>query len=252
MPGILVALTIALTVVVLVLLKPERAPLGRRHGWSEKLGSLRVAGPVLALFGMVTGVIYLGVATPTEASALGAMGALCLAVLSGRMTARGCLAATMKSGRTTAMIIMIIMAAHLFGYFFSLSQTTRAIVGAIAALDVAPVVIMLALLALYVLLGCFLDQVTIIILTVPVVLPLVVSLGYDPVWFGVVLVVTAEVGMVTPPVGINVFVVSSYTNRRVEEIFAGVAPHVLAHLLLIGLFLLVPGLILWLPGHMSQ
>lgn len=252
LPGILVTVTISLTVVILVLLKPERAPLGSGHSWGEKIASLRVAGPVLLLFGMVTGVIYLGVATPTEASALGAFGALILAILSGRLTLKKFADAVSKAGRTTAMIIMIIMCAHLFGYFFTISQTTRDIVHVIGSLNAPPIVIMTVIILMYLLLGCFLDQVTIIILTVPVILPLVVALGYDPVWFGVVVVVTAEVGMVTPPVGINVFVVASYTRRRVEEIFAGVTPHVIAHILLIAIFVLFPQIILWLPAHTPQ
>lgn len=251
-PGILVALTIALTVLFLVFLDPSRAPIGRRHSLNEKLASLRVAGPVIVLFMLVTGVIYLGVATPTEASALGATGALVLAILSGKLTSARFVAALGNAARTTAMIILIIMAAHIFGYFFAITQTTRDIVGFVGGLDVPPMVIIFILVLIYIVLGCFLDQVTIIILTVPVVLPLVISLGYDPVWFGVVVVVTAEVGMVTPPVGLNVFVVSSYTKRPVEEVFAGVMPHFLAHLVIIFLLIVFPAIVTWLPNSIQN
>jgi len=106
-------------------------------------------------------------------------------------------------------------------------------------------------LFLYLVLGCIMDQIAIIILTVPIVLPVMLALGYDPVWFGVIVVVLAEVGMLTPPVGLNVYVVARYTGRPLAEIFAGVWPHVFAHILLIALFIIFPGLILWLPSRMN-
>lgn len=251
-PGLLVALTIALTVLILVLLDPSRAPVREGFSWREKLASLRVAGPVALLFLAVTGVIYLGVATPTEASALGAFGAMLIAWRQGRLSWPMVLKALGRSSRTSCMIMAIILAAHVFGYFFTLTQAPQNLVKVIGGLDVAAWVILAMILVMYLILGCFLDQVTIIILTVPVVLPLVVSLGYDPVWFGVIVVVAAEVGMVTPPVGLNVFVVARYTGQRAEEIFAGVMPHVVAHIILIVMLMVWPQIILFLPAHMSQ
>jgi tripartite ATP-independent transporter DctM subunit len=251
-PGLLVTLTIALTVLVLVFLDPSRAPVRERFSWREKFASLQVAGPVALLFLAVTGVIYLGVATPTEASGLGAFGAMLIAWRQGRLSWPVVLKALGRSSRTSCMIMAIILAAHVFGYFFTLTQAPQNLVKLIGGLEVAPWVILAMILVMYLILGCFLDQVTIIILTVPVVLPLVVSLGFDPVWFGVIVVVCAEVGMVTPPVGLNVFVVARYTGQRAEEIFAGVMPHVIAHIILIVTLVAWPQIILFLPAHMSQ
>jgi C4-dicarboxylate transporter, DctM subunit len=251
-PGILAALTIAGTILLLVYLKPERAPRGERYSWGERFNSMKVAGPFMLLFMTVTGVIYLGVATPTEASALGAAGALLLTIVSRRFTFAGLALAVGKATRTTCMIIMIISGAHVFGYFFTMTQTSQDIIHLVGSLDVPRYVAMLMILSFYLVLGCFFDQLTIIILTVPVVLPLVVLLGYDPIWFGVIVVLTAEVGMVTPPLGLNVFVVAKYSGIPPGEVFAGTAPHVVAHLLLILVLLAFPDLVLWAPSMMSN
>lgn len=250
-PGILVTLTIMATVYYLVLRDPARAPAGRSYTMREKLQSLTVVWPMLFLFFAVTGVIYTGIATPTEASGLGAFGAMLIAWRSGRLSLAALRDALGSSARTTCMIILIILGAQIFGYFFTLTQSTQQIIAWIASLHVAPWVVMALILSGYLVLGCFLDQVAILILTVPVVLPLVKSLGFDPVWFGVIVIVTAEVGMVTPPVGLNAFVVARYTGRPLTEIFQGVMPHVVAHVLLIAVFVAFPQIILWLPNTMK-
>lgn len=249
-PGIIVTFTIMATVYFLVWRDPSRAPAGQSYTFAEKLRATRAVGPMLFLFMAVTGVIYTGVATPTEASGLGAFGALLLAWKAGALTWKKTLAALARASRTSCMIIMIILGAHVFGYFFTLTQTTQHIVAWVGALQMEPWVVMALILVIYIILGTFLDQIAILILTVPVMLPLVLSLGYDPVWFGVIVIVTAEVGLVTPPVGLNVFVVSRYTRRPLDQVFRGVLPHVVAHLLVIALFLAFPKLILWLPSTM--
>lgn len=249
-PGILVTLTIILTVAFLVWMDPERAPAGRRYTMGEKIRSLRVVGPLLVLFMAVTGSIYLGVATPTEAAGIGAFGALLLAVWSGRLTLRTLRHALVHATQASCMILLIIMGAHIFGYFFTLTQTTQEIVRWVGDLNTLRWVVFALIMFGYLVLGCFLDQIAILILTVPVVLPVIKSLGFDPVWFGVMVVVMAEVGMVTPPMGLNVFVVARYTRRPLAEIFRGVMPHVWAHLILVAILAAFPQLILWLPSTM--
>lgn len=249
-PGLLVTATIALTVYVLVLLDPSRAPPGPRYTMREKLQSLRVAGPMLVLFIMVTGVIYLGIATPTEASALGATGAFALTVWERRLTRASLLQAIKASASTTCMIFMIILGAKVFGYFVTLTQTTQALVATVEALHLAPWIVLVFVLALYFVLGCIMDQVAILILTVPILLPVMKALGYDPVWFGVIVIVMAEIGLVTPPLGLNVFVVSKYAMRPLAEVFSGIWPHVVAHLFAVALMCFFPQIILWLPSKM--
>ncbi len=225
-PGLLVTLTIAATVYILCLIDPRRAPPGRGYSWREKLVSLKVTGSMVVLMLLVTGVIYLGVATPTEAACLGAFGALCIALVRRRMTWRALFTALGGAARTSAMISMIIVGAHIFSYGLTVTQTTQQFVAWVSALPLDPYAIIAIIVLLYLVLGCFLDQIAILILTVPILLPVVKALGFDGVWFGIVLILTAEVGMVTPPVGMNAFVVARYTGRPVDEVFAGVFPHV--------------------------
>lgn len=250
-PGLMVTVTIMLTVWFLVWQKPERAPLGNAYTMAEKFRSLKVVGPMLVLFMSVTGVIYTGIATPTEASGIGAFGAFALAVREGKINYSTLSKALMHATQASCMIIMIIVCAKIFGYFFSLTQATQMIVAWVAQQDMSRWVVIGLILFGYIVLGCLMDQIAILILTVPVVLPLIKVLGFDPVWFGVIIIVTAEVGLVTPPVGLNVFVVSRYTGRPLKEVFAGVWPHVIAHLMLIAVFVAFPGFITWLPSTMN-
>jgi tripartite ATP-independent transporter DctM subunit len=250
-PGILVTLTIMATVWALVAIDPSAAPRGRAHTMGEKIRSLKVVGPMIVLFMLVTGVIYSGIATPTEASGLGAVGAVVLALREGKVARAGLARALMHAAHASCMIIMIVVCAKIFGYFFTLTQSTQAIVAWVAALDVSRWVVLAFILFGYIVLGCLMDQIAILILTVPIVLPLVKSLGFDPVWFGVIIIVVAEVGLVTPPVGLNVFVVARYAKRPLQEIFAGVWPHVFSHLLLLVVLVAFPSIILWLPGKMA-
>ncbi len=250
-PGILVTLAIVATVYVLLWRDPSLAPESRRYSLREKLTAVREVGPMLVLLFLVTGVIYLGVATPTEAAALGAFGALLLTAAMGRLSYKTLRAVLARSARATCMILMIVIGAHIFGFYLTLSQVTQNTVGFITGLDASPYVIMALIVLVYILLGCFMDQLAILILTVPIAVPAITALGFDPVWFGVLVVVTAEVGMITPPLGLNVFVVARYSGRPLEEIFAGIAPHVLAHLIVIAALIAWPSLVLWLPSTMN-
>jgi C4-dicarboxylate transporter DctM subunit len=250
-PGLLVTMTIMATVYYLVWRDPSCAPAGRAYSFKEKLVSLKVVGPMLFLFFAVTGLIYSGVATPTEASGIGAFGAFLLAFKAGKLNVPSLRQALAKSSHTSCMIVMIILGAYIFGYFFTLTQSTQHLVAWIGGLGVSRWVVIALVLFGYLVLGCLMDQVAILILTVPVVLPLMKALSFDPVWFGVVVIVMAEVGLVTPPVGLNVFVVARYTGRPLTEIFEGVLPHVIAHLVLVAALVAFPQLILWLPSTMN-
>ena len=250
-PGLIVTAAIMLTVYVIVLFDPEAAPLAVAVPWRVKFASLKKLSPMLLLFGLITVCIYTGLSTPTEASAIGAIGALVLAVRSGNFNGAAFMSACSRSAQTTCMILLIIVGAHIFGYFFTLTRTTYSIVNWVAAQPLDPFVILSIILFGYIILGCVMDQAAILILTVPVVLPVIKTLGFDPVWFGVIVVVTAELGMVTPPVGLNVFVVSKTTGMPLGTVFRGIWPHVIAHILILILLTAVPGLVMWLPSHMQ-
>jgi C4-dicarboxylate transporter DctM subunit len=148
------------------------------------------------------------------------------------------------------MLGTIILGAHVFSTFFALTQTTQSLVAWVGGLPLDPWMIIVILVMIYIALGCFLDQMAILVLTVPVVAPLLQSMGFDLVWFGVIVIVTAELGMVTPPFGLNAFVVSKYSGTPLKEVFIGVWPHIVAHIIAIAILLLFPSLTLWLPNNM--
>lgn len=247
-PGILVMLTIMLTVYVLAVRDPKRAPLSPPVPLYEKVRLLKNVGPMVLLIMLVMGVIYSGTATPTEASALGAFGALLITIWRRIASVSLVRKAITEAAQRTCMICIILLGASLFGYFFTLTQVTQHLTTWVGALPTSRWVIIIILLTGYIVLGAFMDQIAILVLTVPVVIPIIKSLGFDPIWFGVIKIVTAEVGMITPPIGLNCFVVARYANRPVTEVFYGIWPHFVAHLFAIAVLLAFPGLILWLPS----
>ena len=249
-PGLLITLTIMATVAYLVWRDPDHAPPGQSYSWRQKIVSLRSSWTFIALFMMVTGVIYIGIATPTEASAFGAFGALLLALL--RKTPMEKLRhALVVTVRASCMISFIILGALVFGYFLTITQATQNLVEFLVGSGLPAWSIMVMVLFVYLILGCFMDLVAMLILTVPVVHPLMVQLGYDPLWFAVVTIVMGEVGMVTPPLGMNVFVISKYTRIPASDVFKGSYPHVVAHLIAVGVLVVFPQIILWLPATMK-
>jgi tripartite ATP-independent transporter DctM subunit len=223
---------------------------GSSSTWKEKLLSLKVAGPFFMLFMLVTGLIYLGIATPVESSAMGAFGAFVLTLFSGKMDRRSFYRAIRNTCVTSSMIGLVIVCAQLFGTFLTMTQATQNLVGFVSQIGWSPLTILIIILLVYLVLGCFLDQLSILILTIPIVLPVIKSLGFDPIWFGIIVILLAEIGVVTPPVGLNVFVVSRVTNTPVEEVFRGVYPHVIAHILAVILMVAFPAIITWLPSKM--
>jgi tripartite ATP-independent transporter DctM subunit len=249
-PAIVVTITIIATILFLVWQDPSRAPPAPAVPFREKLILLKGVGPMILLFAVVTGAIFSGFATPTEASAVGALGAFLMALLRAKPSIRQLLNGFERAAIGSCMIAMILMGASIFGYFFTLSHVTQDLVSWVGALDVSRWVIIVLILAMYIVLGSFMDQVAILVLTVPIVLPLVKSLGFDPIWFGVVKIVTAEVGMITPPIGLNCFIVARYSGRPVTEVFQGTMPHFLAHLIAIAIMVAFPAIVLWLPSHM--
>lgn len=250
LPGLLVMLTIMATVYVLAWRHPEHAPSAPAVPLREKIAMLKVVGPLLLLFAAVTGIIYTGAATPTEAAAVGAFMGFLLLWYSGRLTLGGLQQALLRAAHGSAMVMVILLGASVFGYFFAITQVTQDLIAFVGSLDVSRWVILVLILCGYIVLGSFMDQIAILVLTVPVVVPLMSSLGFDLVWFGVIKIVTAEIGMITPPIGLNCYVVARYANRPVGEVFRGTLPHFVAHLIAIALLVAFPGIALWLPSMM--
>jgi tripartite ATP-independent transporter DctM subunit len=251
-PAVLVTATIMATISFLVWQDPSRAPRVEPVSWREKFSLLWQVGPMVLLFSLVTGTIYLGIATPTEASALGAAGALALAVAKRKVNPASLYRALLSACHGTCMIVTILVGASIFGYFFTLTHVTQDLVAWIGSLPTSRWVIIALILCGYIVLGSFMDQIAILVLTVPIVLPLIKTLGFDPIWFGVIKIVTAEVGMITPPVGLNCFIVARYAKRPVAEVFHGTFPHFIAHLIAIAILVAFPSIILWLPSQMGR
>ena len=248
-PGILVTITIMLTIFFLVWRHPGHAPDADGYTLRQKLASLKSAWSFILLFTMVTVVIYTGIATPTEASAVGALGAFLLAISRGTKPKK-LVHAAYVTAEASCMIALIFLGAHVFVYFLTMTQTTQGLIDFLLNSGIPRLTILILVLLLYLVLGCFMDLIAMLILTVPIVVPLMDQLGYDPIWFAVITIVMGEVGVLTPPLGMNVFVISKYTRMPVADVFRGSFPHVIAHLLLVAVLVAFPALITWLPSTM--
>lgn len=249
-PGILIAITMIATMYLGSMLRGGGIPMGNRFTMSEKLHAFGQASPLIIVFVAVVGSIFFGLATPTESAAVGALAALLLVLVRRRFTLRGmgeCLEEPVKS---TAMILAIIMAAHVFGHFLTDTRAAPRRVAVIEESALPALVVMGLIAAFYVVLGFFMDQIAVIALTVPIVLLVVEGLGYDPVWFGIFMVLLAEVGMITPPMGIKVFVVAKSAEMPPMTVFRGAFPYVVAVLVMAAIFLFWPQLLLWVLALM--
>lgn len=246
-PGILLALLFSGTVVVACLLRPS---LGGRGVPAEAAAPLaRALAPIVALFLLVVGSIYAGFATPTEAAALGLLGALALAASRRSLTLRTLLASFEGTMKTTAMVMLIVLAAYFLNFVMVNIGLTNAVVGVVRDLGWPPHAVLLAIVALYLVLGCFMDTLSLMIATTPIVVPIVVALGYDPVWFGVLFMILIEAALITPPVGMNLFVVQAVRGGGdFREVAIGASPFLLAMLAMIGLLIAVPQLATFLPS----
>jgi tripartite ATP-independent transporter DctM subunit len=227
-------------------------PAGEPTLWTERLASLRGIWAVGLLFVAIIGAIYLGIVTPTEAAAAGAFLTCLMGVVRRRLGGAAIMACLVDALRTSVAIFTILIGALLFGYFLAITQTPQKITSFLVGLDLGSYGTLALILALFVLLGCVLDAMAMIILLVPIVFPVIQTLGFDPIWFGVIVVMTVELGLITPPVGMNVFVINSIVpDTNLVGIFRGVAPFVLTDLVRLALLVAYPWLVLFLPATMN-
>jgi C4-dicarboxylate transporter DctM subunit len=250
-PGLIIAAVLIITMYLTGLSRTAAMPSGIQTPIREKLGAAVNALPVLALFAVVIGLVFFGVATPTESAAIGCLAAFALLCIRRKASIQNIVAALAESTKTSAMILAIIIGAEVFGHFLVETRVAPNLVEWMSGLPFSPFVIMIIVALFYVILGFFLDQIAILALTVPVVLPLIEQFGYDPVWFGVFIVLLAEIGLVTPPMGLNAFVVARSANRPVGEVFIGAVPYIIAMLIVALAFLVWPEIILWFPTFMK-
>ncbi|HAE46827.1 MAG: C4-dicarboxylate ABC transporter permease [Tistrella sp.] len=247
-PGLLSATGFVISIMIWVRRDPTIAPQVVRTAWPERLRSLTAIGPAMLLVVFVAGSIYSGAATPTEAAAIGALAALVISVAFGGLRGEGMLAAFRASIRSTALIFTIIIGAMIFGKYLAITRLPQDLLETIVALNIPGWAIIAILIVIYLILGCFLDQLAVMLLTLPLTFPLVVGLGYDPIWWGIVLTKTSEIGLVTPPLGLNSFVVSASADAPLEKTFSGVWRLLVGDMIVLLLLLLFPALSLGLPG----
>jgi tripartite ATP-independent transporter DctM subunit len=247
-PGFLAAALYMVAVYVVARLRPSWAPMSTRAGATQRLAAIREMAPVVILFGSVMGSIYLGIASPTEAAAVGAFGAIVLAALKRRLTREVVIESLMETATTTAMIFMILIGTSVLQFFIETSTLPNMLVDAINRMQLSPLGVLVLILLVYVVLGCFLDSLSMMLITLPIFFPLVTSLGYDPIWFGILVTSVVEIGLITPPVGMNLFVIASVSGSiRFEQAAAGVVPFLIADATRLALLIAFPAIALFLP-----
>ena len=251
-PGILTVIGFMLTIAIITRLNPALGPPAERSSIAQRLTALRDVWGTAALFALVIGGLYRGWFSPTEAASIGAVGALLLSVINRTYSNAMLMKALMETIKTTAMIFTILIGAILFNNFLILASIPTLISDWITGLPLGKEAILLVILGMYFVLGCLLDSLAMVLLTIPIVFPIIKALGFDPIWFGILVVMVVELGLITPPIGMNVFVIKGIAKDvPLESIFRGVLPFVLAQIILIALLVLFPQIALWLPSTMG-
>lgn len=250
-PGLMGIVMYAVTLRIVMHLNPGHVPSARALPWGDRLRSLSHVWPAMVLFVFVIGGLYGGLFTITEAAGAGAVGTLLIGVAQRRLGARQILDCLVTSLRTTAAIFMIVIGAYLFGYFLTITQSAQNIINFLVQLPLGPYGVLALVVLVYIILGAVMDELAVILVTIPVVFPAIVQLGFDPVWFGVVIVMTCTLGMITPPIGMNVFVINSLARDvSLVQIYRGIVPFLISDFIRLFLICAFPALALFLPSTM--
>ena len=251
-PGLLAMVMYVITIMIIVRLRPDWLPRGEQKSWAERFHGLKDVWAPLVLFMFVIGGLYGGFFTPTEAGGVGASGAFLLGVLRGKLDRAGIREALLSATRTSAAVFTVLIGALLFGYFLTITQVPQKLTEMLTGLGVGRYGVLAMIMVMYLVLGCLMDAMAMIILTVPIIYPVILQLGFDPIWFGVIIVMTVELGLIHPPVGMNVFVIKSVVKDvSFTTIFKGVIPFVVTDLLRLVILISFPIIALWLPSKMG-
>ncbi|MEX0758599.1 MAG: TRAP transporter large permease subunit, partial [Tistlia sp.] len=248
-PGLLLALGFMAVSAVLCWLWPALGGGGERYGWRARIASLADLLPILLLFTVVIGSIYLGWATPTESAALGVAMAMLIAAARRGLSVAALREALLGTIRVTAMIMFVIVGAYFLNYTLASAGLGQALRELMAGLGLGPTGTLLAIVLLYLVLGFFIETLSLMVATIPIVVPIVLALGYDPVWFGILLILLIEMALITPPVGLNLYVVQgARKGGNLAEVMVGAIPYVAVMLVMAALLIVFPGIALWLGG----
>ena len=253
-PGLILAVAYMAIVVVWVKLNPSVAPVSPEAvSWREKFSSLLGVWEPLAIFLLVMGGIYGGLFTPTEAGAMGATVLFLVAIIKRKLNRQNLVGALLEAVRISVMVLFLVAGANVFSYFLALSTIPMKVAGWAAALEVSPYLIHTIIVIIYLFLGCFLDAISMMVLTMPVIYPVILALGFNPIWFGVIAVLMMEAGLITPPMGLNIFTVAGVAKDvPIETIFRGVAPFLLSIFAIVILITIFPKIALFLPNMMLR
>ncbi len=250
-PGIIAVGMYIVTINIIAVVRPGFLPKTPRHSWDERMASVRDIWAVVLLFIFVIGGLYAGMFTATEAAGMGAAGAFIISVARRKLTRADFWRCLIESLRTTAAVFTILIGALIFGYFLTITQVPQKLTAFLTGLGIGPYGVLILIMLMYLVLGCIMDAMAMIILTVPIVFPVITSLGFDPIWFGVIIVMTVELGLIHPPVGMNVFVIKSVIREvKLSTVFYGVLPFVLTDIVRLAILISFPILATWLPSHM--
>ncbi|HHP7236375.1 MAG TPA: TRAP transporter large permease [Desulfobacterales bacterium] len=254
-PAIIMTGLFILCIYVQCRIAPDQGPPGESFTWKQKLRSLTGMADTTSVFILVMGGLFLGLFTPTEAAAVGAFGVLAVALLRRQMTWQGFVKSLYETLRTSCMVMLLIAGAVVFGKFLAITRIPFDIASWIGGLPLPPILILAAMVAVYLIGGCVMDALALVMLTIPIFYPVISDLGYDPIWFGVIIVLVTQMGVITPPVGINVYVVYGVAQTvtdgiALESIFKGILPFLIAVIVGTMLMAVFPQLILYLPNLM--
>jgi tripartite ATP-independent transporter DctM subunit len=252
LPGLVLTALFAITINILVRLNPALAPPGTKATWKERIASLSGVIEMVLLFALVMGGLFVGFFTPTEAGAAGAGGALIIALARRTLTWRGFLNALADTTRISAMVFLIVTGATIFGHFLAVTRVPFELSEWVGGLGVSPNVIMGFIVFGYLIAGAFMDELAMITLTVPILYPVVISLGFNGIWFGVIIVLVCEMGLIAPPVGMNVFVIKGVApDVPLETIYRGIWPFLIAEIICTAILIAFPKIAIFLPSFMT-
>jgi tripartite ATP-independent transporter DctM subunit len=250
-PGLIATVFLCLAVVFITWRDPTAGPAAEPHSWAETLAASRKVWPVVALFLLVIGGIYVGAFTAAEGAGIGAGGAFLFALFRGAITPRALLEVLADSARTTSMLFMILIGALMFAEFINITTMPNDLVAFVKQFEIHPVAVVAAICIIYVLLGTAMEELSMVLLTIPVFLPVILQLGFDPIWFGILIVCVVEIGLISPPVGMNLFVLKTLIPGVSQgTVFRGVLPFMLADVIRMAILIAFPAISLYLPGLM--
>ncbi len=250
-PGIMLSFMFLVTIYIITKIKPEMGRPGPKFTMKEKIGSLKNTWAILLLFFLVMGGLYTGWFAPTEAAGAGAFGAFLITLIKGRLTWKTLVLSLKEAASSTAMIFGILIGAMVFQYFMTLSQIPTTLASTIVAAGFSKYMVISCIILGFIVLGCFMEGLSIMVLAVPIVFPIVINLGFDPIWFGIIITLTMEMSLITPPVGVNVFVLSGVAKDiPMSTMFKGILPFWVAMFVCIIILLIFPEIVTFLPDRM--